>query len=65
MQEELDSYGRSLKKENNMDPQTLPAEAQELYQRIRQQYRVGFESLKLEDNLQLHLLKITDIEQLL
>ena len=48
-----------------MDPQTLPAEAQELYQRIKQQYRVGFESLKLEDNLQLHLLKITDIEQML
>lgn len=48
-----------------MDPQTLPVEAQELYQRIKKQYRVGFESLKLEDDLQLHLLKIIDIEQLL
>ncbi|WP_339136234.1 MAG: methyltransferase domain-containing protein [Candidatus Electrothrix sp. GW3-4] len=48
-----------------MDPQTLPAEAQELYQRIKQQYRVAFEALKLDDELQLHLLKITDIEQML
>ena len=48
-----------------MDPQTLPAETQELYNRIKQQYRVGFESLKLGDDLQLHLLKIIDLEQLL
>ena len=48
-----------------MDPQTLPAEARELYQTIKQQYRVGFESLKLGEDLQLHLLKITDLEQLL
>lgn len=48
-----------------MDPQTLPVEAQELYQRIKKQYRVGFESLKLEEDLQLYLLKIIDIEQVL
>ena len=50
-----------------MDPQTLPAQAQEPYHRIKQQYRVGFESLKLDDELQLQLqlLKIIDIEQLL
>ncbi|MCI5119915.1 MAG: methyltransferase, partial [Candidatus Electrothrix sp. AUS4] len=48
-----------------MDPQTLPAASQELYQKIKQQYRVGFESLKLSDELQLHLLKIIDLEQLL
>ena len=48
-----------------MDPQTLPAEAQKLYHAIKKQYRVGFESLKLEDDLQLHLLKITDIEKML
>ncbi|MCI5190672.1 MAG: methyltransferase domain-containing protein [Candidatus Electrothrix sp. AS4_5] len=48
-----------------MDPQTLPAEAQDLYHKIKKQYRVGFESLKLEDDLHLHLLKITDIEQML
>jgi predicted nicotinamide N-methyase len=48
-----------------MDPQTLPAEAQALYQRIKKQYSVGFESLKLADDLHLHLLKITDLEQVL
>lgn len=48
-----------------MDPQTLPAEAQELYHKIKEQYSVGFESLKLADDLHLHLLKITDIEQIL
>ncbi|WP_446011792.1 class I SAM-dependent methyltransferase [Candidatus Electrothrix sp.] len=48
-----------------MDPQTLPAETQELYRTIKKQYRVGFESLKLEDDLHLHLLKITDIEEML
>ena len=51
--------------ENTMDPQTLPAEAQELYQNIKKQYTVGFESLKLAEDLQLHLLKITDLEQVL
>ncbi len=48
-----------------MDPQTLPAEIQELYHKIKKQYRVGFESLKIEDDLHLHLLKITDIEEML
>ncbi|RUM40430.1 MAG: methyltransferase [Desulfocapsa sp.] len=48
-----------------MDPQTLPAEAQELYQQLKKQYRVGFESLKLTDDLKLYLLKITDLEQVL
>ena len=46
-----------------MDPQTLPAEAQELYKNIKEQYSLGFESLKLAEDLHLHLLKITDLEQ--
>ena len=48
-----------------MDPQTLPAEARQLYQSITKQYTVGFESLKLASDLHLHLLKITDLEQVL
>jgi predicted nicotinamide N-methyase len=48
-----------------MDPQTLPAEAKELYQNIKEQYKVGFESLKLSSDIQLHLLKITNLEQIL
>jgi 2-polyprenyl-3-methyl-5-hydroxy-6-metoxy-1,4-benzoquinol methylase len=48
-----------------MDPQTLPAEIQELYQKIKKQYPVGFESLKLEEDLHLHLLKMTDLEKVL
>ena len=48
-----------------MDPQTLPAEAKELYQNIKEQYKVGFESLKLSSDIHLHLLKITDLEQIL
>ncbi len=48
-----------------MDPQTLPAEAQELYRKIKAQYSVGFELLKLGDETSLHLLKITDLEQIL
>jgi predicted nicotinamide N-methyase len=56
---------RTKRIEKNMDPQTLPAPAQELYQKIREQYSVGFESLKLADDLHLHLLKITDLEQIL
>ena len=48
-----------------MDPQTLPADAQELYRQITQQYKVDFESLKLTDDLKLYLLKITDLEQVL
>ena len=49
--------------ENNMDPQTLPAETQDLYRNIKKQYKVGFESLKLGSDIHLHLLKITDLEQ--
>ncbi len=48
-----------------MDPQTLPAEAQELYHNIKEQYSLGFESLKLGQDINLHLLKITDLEQVL
>ena len=48
-----------------MDPKMLPAEAQRLYQSIKKQYKVGFESLKLDSELHLHLLKITDLEQVL
>lgn len=51
--------------ENNMDPQTLPAETQDLYRNIKKQYKVGFESLKLGSDIHLHLLKITDLEQVL
>ena len=48
-----------------MDPQTLPAEAQELYRRIKDRYTIGFESFRPADDLHLHLLKVTDLEQLL
>ena len=51
--------------ENSMDPQTLPAETQDLYQNIKKQYKVGFESLKPGSDIHLHLLKITDLEQVL
>lgn len=48
-----------------MDPQTLPVEAQKIYSAIKERYSVGFESLKPAHDLHLHLLKITDIEQIL
>jgi predicted nicotinamide N-methyase len=48
-----------------MDPRTLPDEAQHLYNTIKKQYTVGFESLRLDEDLQLQLLKITDLEQIL
>ncbi len=48
-----------------MDPQRLPAETLALYNSIKKQYSVGFESLKLSRELHLHLLKITDLEQVL
>jgi predicted nicotinamide N-methyase len=51
--------------ENNMDPQTLPAETQDLYRNIKKQYKVDFESLKLGSDIHLHLLKISDLEQVL
>jgi len=47
-----------------MDPQTLPADQKTLYDRIRQQYKVAFEPLSIGD-IRLHLLKITDLEQIL
>ena len=56
---------RQRMQENDMDPQTLPAEAQEIYLKIKEQYKVGFESLKLADEIHLHLLKVTDLEQIL
>ena len=50
--------------EKIMDPQTLPAEAQEIYTRIKQRYRVGFEPLQL-GGLRLNLLAVSDLEELL
>lgn len=50
--------------ETGMDPQTLPAREQEIYQNIRQQYKVGFEPLKVGD-IRLNLLKMIDLEQIL
>ncbi len=48
-----------------MDPQTLPAPALELYDKIRKRYkRLAFEPLQLGD-IRLNLLKITDLEQIL
>ena len=47
-----------------MDPQTLPAPARTLYDAIKNQYRVAFEPLTVGD-VRLHLLKITDLEQIL
>ena len=47
-----------------MDPQTLSPEAQALYQKVRKQYKVAFEPLKVQGHL-LNLLKVTDLEQVL
>jgi len=47
-----------------MDPQTLPAPEKELYGKIRQQYKVGFEPLQVGE-VRLNLLTITDLEPLL
>lgn len=47
-----------------MDPQTLPAAEQELYQKIRNEYRVAFEPLELGP-VRLNLLTVTDLEPLL
>jgi len=53
------------KRENKkMDPQTLPAEAQELYQKIRKGYKVAFEPLQLGET-RLNLLTVSDLEPLL
>lgn len=50
--------------EQTMDPQTLPAEALALYTRIKERYTVAFEPFRVRD-YHLHLLKITDLEQIL
>ena len=47
-----------------MDPQTLPAREQELYQKIREQYKVAFEPLNMGE-VRLNLLTVTDLEPLL
>ena len=47
-----------------MDPNTLPAEELALYQAIKQRYTVAFEPFKVREH-HLHLLKITDLEQIL
>ena len=47
-----------------MDPQTLPAREQELYEKIREQYKVAFEPLNMGE-VRLNLLTITDLEPLL
>ncbi|HHB77295.1 MAG TPA: methyltransferase [Desulfobulbus sp.] len=47
-----------------MDPQTLPAPQKALYETIAQKYKVAFEPLTIGD-IRLHLLKITDLEQIL
>ncbi len=47
-----------------MDPQTLPAVEQAIYNRIKEQYTVGFEPLLLGD-IRLNLLTVTDLEALL
>ncbi|MDD2464187.1 MAG: methyltransferase domain-containing protein [Desulfobulbus sp.] len=47
-----------------MDPQTLPEIELNLYNAIKSQYKVAFEPLKIREHA-LHLLKITDLEQIL
>jgi len=47
-----------------MDPQTLPDDQREIYNRIRQRYKVAFEPLRLQRGM-LHLLRPTDLEALL
>lgn len=47
-----------------MDPQTLPIEELNLYNAIKSRYKVAFEPLKIREHA-LHLLKITDLEQIL
>ncbi|MHB8789559.1 MAG: class I SAM-dependent methyltransferase [Desulfobulbaceae bacterium] len=47
-----------------MDPQTLPVAEQALYEKIRKEYRVGFEPLELGP-IRLNLLTVTDLEPLL
>jgi predicted nicotinamide N-methyase len=47
-----------------MDPQTLPAAEQAVYNRIREKYRVGFEPLQL-GSVRLQLLTVSDLGELL
>lgn len=47
-----------------MDPQTLPAAEQELYQKIKKDYQVGFEPLQL-GKVRLNLFTISDLGTLL
>lgn len=47
-----------------MDPQTLPAAEQALYQRLRKEYRLAFEPLSFGP-VRLNLLTVTDLEPLL
>lgn len=47
-----------------MDPQTLPDRERALYEKIKKNYKIAFEPLQLGDQ-RLHLLKATDLEQLL
>lgn len=47
-----------------MDPQTLPPAERNLYENIKSRYKVAFEPLQVRD-YRLHLLKITDWEQIL
>lgn len=51
-------------RENNMDPQNLPAPERELYEKVRQQYKVAFEPLQLGET-RLNLLTVSDLESLL
>ncbi len=47
-----------------MDPQTLPEKELHLYNTIKSRYKVAFEPFKVKEHA-LHLLKITDLEQIL
>jgi predicted nicotinamide N-methyase len=47
-----------------MDPQTLPVAAQELYQKIKKEYPIGFEPLQFGDT-RLNLLTVSDLGTLL
>ena len=47
-----------------MDSQTLPADAQELYSKIKKEYQIGFEPLQLGET-RLNLLTVSDLEELL
>ncbi|GAB4344908.1 MAG: hypothetical protein Kow0089_21740 [Desulfobulbaceae bacterium] len=47
-----------------MDPQTLPAREREIYEQLREKYRVGFEPLHLGE-ARLNLLTVADLEPLL